>query len=201
MEIIMTTKRIYILNGHPAESSLNRTLAESYAQAAQNAGHEVRLTHLHNISFDPDFGFGGYENQKPLEAELEQVLTDIEWSEHMVLTTPMWWGGLPAKLKGLFDRAFLPGRTFDTRKTNWMGMPTPMLSGRTGRVIMTSDTPNWFLRWIYHNAMLRQLRDQIFGFVGIKPARFTHFSGASHPKPDMVEHWITEVKGYGAIAV
>jgi NAD(P)H dehydrogenase (quinone) len=121
----MTPKRIYILNGHPAEKSLNRTLAESYAQAAQDAGHEVRLTHLHNISFDPDFGFGGYKVQKPLEAELEQVLTDIEWSQHMVLTTPMWWGGLPAKLKGLFDRAFLPGRAFNTRETNWMGMPTP----------------------------------------------------------------------------
>ena len=195
----MTPKRIYILNGHPAESSLNRTLAESYAQAAQDAGHEVRLTHLHNISFDPDYGFGGYEVRKPLEVELEQVLTDIEWSEHMVLTTPMWWGSLPAKLKGLFDRAFLPGRTFNPRETNWMGMPAPMLSGRTGRVIMTSDTPNWFLRWIYHNAMLRQVRDQILGFVGIKPARFTHFSGASHPRPNMVEGWIAEVRGYGAL--
>jgi NAD(P)H dehydrogenase (quinone) len=200
MEILMTPKRIYILNGHPAENSLNRTLAESYAQAAQDAGHDVRLTHLHNISFDPDFGFGGYKVQKPLETELEQVLTDIEWSQHMVLTTPMWWGGLPAKLKGLFDRAFLPGRAFNTRETNWMGMPTPMLSGRTGRVIMTSDTPNFFMRWVYHNAMLRQLRDQILGFVGIKPGRFTHFSGASNPKPAMIERWIAEVKGYGTIA-
>ena len=149
----MTQKRIFILNGHPAETSLNRTLAETYAEAALQAGHEVRLTHLHDLNFDPDFGFGGYDKQKPLEPELEQVLQDIEWSEHFVVTTPMWWGGLPAKLKGLFDRAFLPGRTFNTRKTDWMGMPTPMLSGRTGRVIITSDTPGWFLRWVYHNAM------------------------------------------------
>lgn len=118
----------------------------------------------------------------------------------MVLTTPMWWGGLPAKLKGLFDRALIPGRTFDTRETDWMGMPAPMLSGRTGRVFMTSDTPGWFMRWIYRNAMLRQLRDQILGFVGIKPARITHFSGASDPKPGSVEKWISEVQKYGAIA-
>jgi NAD(P)H dehydrogenase (quinone) len=200
MESNMTPKRIYILNGHPAESSLNRTLAETYAAAARDAGHEVRLTHLHGLSFDLDFGFGGYDNQKPLEVDLERVLDDIEWSQHVVLTTPMWWGGLPAKLKGLFDRAFLPGRTFNTRETDWMGMPKPMLSGRTGRVIMTSDTPGWFMRWIYHNAMLCQLRDQILGFVGIKPARFTHFSGASHPKPGVVKRWIAEVQGYGAVA-
>ena len=46
---------------------------------------------------------------------------------------------MPAKLKGLFDRALLPGRAFDTRDTDWMGMPTPMLSGRTGRVIVTEQ--------------------------------------------------------------
>ncbi|MEM8974871.1 MAG: NAD(P)H-dependent oxidoreductase [Pseudomonadota bacterium] len=196
----MTPKRIFILNGHPAASSLNRTLAESYAQAARDAGHEVRLTNLHDLNFDPDFGFGGYDNFKPLEPELEQVLADMEWSEHVVVTTPMWWGGLPAKLKGLFDRALLPGRTFNTRKTDWMGMPTPMLSGRSGRMIVTSDTPGWFMRWVYHNAMLRQLRDQILGFVGIKPAKITYFAGASHPKPGLVERWIAEVQKCGAVA-
>jgi NAD(P)H dehydrogenase (quinone) len=201
MEDIIEPKRIYILNGHPAENSLNRALAEAYAEAARDAGHEVRLTHLHDLAFDPDFEYGGYTHHKPLEAGLEQELADIEWSQHMVLTTPMWWGGLPAKLKGLFDRAFLPGRTFNTRETDWMGMPTPMLSGRTGRVIMTSDTPGWFMRWIYHNAMLRQLRDQILGFVGIKPARITYFAGASQPKPGRVEHWLDKVRSLGVAAV
>ncbi len=194
----MTKKRIFILNGHPAETSLNRTLAESYAEAASKAGHEVRIKHLHDLSFDPDYGFGGYENHKPLEAELEKVLEDIEWSEHIVLTTPMWWGSLPAKLKGLFDRAFLPGRTFNTRETNWAGLPMPMLTGRTGRVIMTADTPLWFMKWIYHSAMIRQLRDQILGFVGIKPTKFTYLSGASHPKPETVKSWINKVQKIGA---
>lgn len=194
----MKPKRIYVLNGHPAESSLNRTLAETYAETAQRAGHEVRLTHLHDLTFDPDYEFGGYTTFKPLEPALEQVLDDIEWSQHVVLTTPLWWGGLPAKLKGLFDRALLPGRTYDTRKTDWLGMPKPMLGGRTGRVIMTSDTPGWFLRWVYKNAVLRQLRDQILGFVGIKPARFTYFAGASHPKPGAVDTWVRQVK---AVAV
>jgi putative NADPH-quinone reductase len=196
----MTSKRVYILNGHPAEKSLNRALAESYAEAARNAGHQVRLTHLHDLQFDPDFEFGGYKNLKPLEHSLEQVLDDIEWSQHMVLTTPMWWGGLPAKLKGLFDRALLPGRTFDTHKTDWMGMPTPMLTGRSGRMIVTSDTPGWFLGFAYRSALLRQLRDQIFGFVGIKPAKITYFSGASHPKEGVVDRWLKEVQRRGAAA-
>ncbi len=112
----------------------------------------------------------------------------------------MWWGGVPAKLKGLFDRAFLPGRTFDTRTTNWMGMPAAMLSGRTARIIVTSDTPDWFLRLAYRNAMPRQLRDQVFGIVGIKPVRIAHFTGASHPEPGKVDRWIARARKYGAAA-
>ena len=93
------TKRIYVLNGHPGETSLSRSLSLAYAEAAQTAGHEVRVTHLHDLSFDSDFGNGGYQNTKPLEPALDQVLEDLAWSEHVVLATPMWWGGIPAKLR------------------------------------------------------------------------------------------------------
>lgn len=121
------------------------------------------------------------------------MLEDIEWSDHVVLTTPMWWGGLPAKLKGLFDRAFQPGRVFDTENTR-ASMPLPLLTGRTARLILTSDTPSWFLRIAYRNAIFHQLRGQIFGFVGIKPLRITHFSAASHPSENTVRKWVKKVE-------
>ena len=195
----MNKKRIFILNGHPAEVSLSKKLTETYADAAIAEGHEVRITHLHDLSFDSDFGFAGFAKTKPLEPALEKVLEDLERSEHVVLASPMWWGGLPAKLKGMIDRTFLPGRTFDTRVLKG-GLPSPLLSGRSARVLLTSDTPGWFLRIVYKNALIYQLRKQIFGFVGIKPARITHFSGASHAKPGVVDRWIGRVKKFGATA-
>jgi NAD(P)H dehydrogenase (quinone) len=193
----MNTKRIFILNGHPAQTSLSKKLAETYAAAAVAAGHEVRVTHLHDMNFDSDFGRTGYSETKPLEPALEKVLEDLKWSEHLVLTSPMWWGGLPAKLKGMIDRAFLPGRVFDTRVMKG-GMPSPMLKGRSARVILTSDTPGWFMRFVYKNALFFQLRKQILGFVGFKPARITHFSGASHAKQGVVDRWIERVRTIGA---
>ncbi|WP_299423118.1 NAD(P)H-dependent oxidoreductase [uncultured Shimia sp.] len=196
----MTQKRIFILNGHPAAESLTGSVAESYAQAARKAGHQVRMTNLHDLQFDPDYGFGGYVNQKPLEPELEQVLQDIEWSEHVVVATPMWWGGLPAKLKGLFDRALLPGRTFDTRNTTKLGLPAPLLTGRTGRVLLFSDTPGWFFRLMYRNAMIVQIQRQILEFVGIKPVKVTQFNGTSDPKQGAVDKWIKQAAEIGAQA-
>lgn len=191
------SKRILILNGHPAAKSLSRSLAQAYAKGATEAGHDARLVHIHDLDFDSDFGFGGYSETKTLEPDLEAVFGDLEWSEHLVLLTPMWWGGVPAKLKGLFDRLLLPGRAFDTRSIKG-GFPSPMLSGRSARVILTSDTYDWYFKWIYGRALWTQLKHQILGFVGFKPARLTHFAAASHPKGAKVDGWLAKIEKLGA---
>ncbi|MGB3316699.1 MAG: NAD(P)H-dependent oxidoreductase [Albidovulum sp.] len=196
----MQAKRIFILDGHPAATSLSRSFAEAYAKAARAAGHEVRMAHLSAMEFDADFGQGSFREWKPLEPVLETVMQDLSWSDHFVLAMPMWWGSLPAKLKGLIDRTFLPGTTFDTRVTNSIGMPAPLLTGRSARVIVTSDTPGWFQRLRYRNALIHQLRSQVLGFVGIRPARFTWFAGASQPGEGAVGRWAREVEGLGARA-
>ncbi|NIY81050.1 flavodoxin family protein [Celeribacter sp. HF31] len=194
----MSKKHIYILNGHPAETSLSKTLAETYAKAAKSAGFETRLQHLHGLNFDVDFERAGYKDVKPLEPDLEVVMANIEWAEHVVIVAPMWWGGLPAKLKGLFDRAFLPGRTFDTRNPNRFGMPAPMLTGRSARVVLTSDTPTWFLWLAYRNPIASTIKGHILGFVGIKPVRLTQFAGATDATPKTVSRWLKKVEALGA---
>lgn len=193
----MTTQRILILNGHPAETSLSKSLAEAYFAAAKAAGHDVRTTHLHDMEFDADFGGAGYVQIKPLEPVLKTFQEDVTWAEHIVLVTPMWWGGLPAKLKGLFDRAFLPGWAFDPRNRAKSGLPAPMLGGRTGRTIMTSDTPGFFFWLLYRNALIRQIKSQIFHFVGIKPMKVTHFSGASKADSATATKWIETAASLG----
>ena len=111
----------------------------------------------------------------------------------------MWWGGLPAKLKGLIDRPFLPGRAFDTRNSN-KGLPQPLLEGRSARIIITADTPSYILRLAYKNALIWQLRDQVLGFVGIKPTRITYLSGASNANTGIVNGWLKKVERLGMTA-
>ena len=85
-------------------------------------------------------------------------MSDLEWAEHVVVTSPLWWGAMPAKLKGAFDRALLPGRAFDTRNTTTIGFPAPMLKGKTARVLLTADTPAFLLWLMYGNAIKKDLR-------------------------------------------
>ncbi len=195
----MKSKKILIINGHPGRQSLSRVLAEAYQDGAMRSEHDMRIVHLHDLEFDLDHENGGYRNIKPLEPALESFLSDMEWAEHIVMTTPMWWGGMPAKLKGLFDRAFLPGRAFNPRVIE-CGAPKPLLTGKSARVIVTSDTPSWFMGLVYRNALFHQIRKQLFRFVGITPTRFTHLNLASHPTPSQVSQWQDQIRWLGSVA-
>ena len=170
---------------------------ERYGAAALAAGHEVRLSHLNEVSFDPDRGKAGYADAKPLEPVLEEALENLEWCSHFVLAFPLWWGGFPAKLKGWIDRVFENGRTFTTERTTSIGLPAPMLEGRSARVLITSDTPRIFLWLAYRDAVLRQLKGQILGFCGFKPVKFIFFAPASHPKPGAVEKLLSQMDDLG----
>ena len=190
-------ERIFVLNGHPGPTSLTRQAMERYAAAAQAAGHEVRLVHLNDLTFDPDRGKAGYANAKPLEPVLEDALANLEWCSHFVLASPLWWGGFPAKLKGWIDRVFVIGRTFTTEETTPIGLPKPLLPGRTARVLITSDTPRAFMWFAYRDAIQNQIKRQILGFVGFKPVRITWFSSASDPKPGSVDKLLKQMDDLG----
>jgi putative NADPH-quinone reductase len=190
-------ERIFILNGHPGPNSITRQAVDRYAAAALEAGHEVRLSQLNDLSFDPDRGKAGYANAKPLEPVLEQSLENLEWCSHFVLAFPLWWGGFPAKLKGWIDRVLDHGRAFTTEETTFIGLPAPLLTGRSARVIITSDTPRSFLRLAYGDAIRRQLKGQILGFCGFKPVKFTFFPSASHPKPGAVDKLLVQIDRLG----
>jgi len=199
LEEPMNNTKILILNGHPGQASLSRAIADTYAKAATEAGHFVRRHDLSDMQFDMDFGQSDYRAAKKLEPSLETFMEDLNWADHFVLATPLWWGGLPAKLKGLFDRAFLPGLAFDPRTVR-AGFPKPLLVGKSARVVMTSDTPMWVMRLFYRRAIQHQLTGQILKFVGITPTRYSHFAPIKDANPDIFDGWLDKVAVLGGKA-
>jgi NAD(P)H dehydrogenase (quinone) len=193
------SRRILIADLHPSRLSLSAALAQAYAKGATDKGHEVRTASLSGMVFNPDFGQSEFRNAPALEPDLDRFRADLTWAAHVVFVSPMWWGGLPAKAKGLFDRTFLPGYAFDPRERR-MGVPKPLLSGRTARVILTSDTPGWAFWLMYRKALKHQLDRQILRFVGLKPVGLTHFSPVEHSTADIRARWLGDTRLLGTQA-
>ena len=179
----MTASRVFVLCGHPDEGSLCGALADEAAQAARARGAEVRQMQLCAMAFDPNLA-GGYKTRQDHEPDILAFLDAIRWCDTVILVHPLWWGAAPAKLKGLIDRAFLPGIAFAYEGEGHF--PKKLFEGRTARVLITADTPPWYLWLGYRNGWLNVLRRQILDFVGLKVTHMKVVGTIRDATPDRI---------------
>ncbi|SHL83313.1 NAD(P)H-dependent oxidoreductase [Phytopseudomonas punonensis] len=190
-------KRILMIIGTPKSDSLCHSLAEAYALGARTEGHVVRQIRLGEISFDPIL-HEGYSQNQPLEADLLEAQRQIHWAQHLVFVYPVWWGGLPALLKGFLDRVLLPGFAFKYRSNSQLW--DKLLSSRTADLLVTLDTPSWYFRWVYGAPAHRQMKRTILGFCGIKTRHLEEFTPVRPSSEAQRQNWIRRAELLGSRA-
>ena len=158
------SKKVFILLGHPDTDSMCREFADAYGEGARESGCEVRRTNLGDMVFDPIL-HKGYRVIQELEPDLKKFQEDIRWCDHLVIIYPSWWSTMPALLKGLFDRAWLPGFAYKFLPSGLIW--TKLLKGRTATVFVTSDALPILARFIFGDNV-NEIRDGILWFAGFK---------------------------------
>ena len=133
-------RNILLLNGNPKKHSFSIQLMEEYEIAAKKHAH-VRRFNLSEMDFNPSLEHG-YDNLQEMEPCLQEAQNSLSWANHLVIVSPIWWGGLPAKFKGMFDRTLLPNFAF--KYENGTLEQKPLLKGKTARIILTMDAPEEF---------------------------------------------------------
>lgn len=193
-------KKIFILLGHPDKRGMCGRLTDSYEAGAREGGHEVRRMNLGEMQFDPVL-HQGYRARQELEPDLVAFQQNVEWADHFVVVYPVWWVGMPALLKGLFDRAWLPGSAFRYIKMK-SGARTMfwhrLYKGKTARIIMTSGTHPILVRFLPGNVNA-QLRWGILWFAGFSVR--TDWFGPAENRPEPVcNRWCDRVFKHGRLA-
>ena len=179
-------QKILIVNGNPKSNSFCHALADQYVEAT-HPEHEVRTIKLHELSFNPDLTHG-YEEAQTLEPDLVAFQQALIWAEHVVFVIPVWWGGVPAKFKGLIDRTFLPDFAFKCTSGN--GFPEKLLKGRTADVVYTMDTPPFYYRWIQGNPVCKQIKRTILDYCGLKQKSVLYIGPIIHSTEVKRAKWL-----------
>jgi putative NADPH-quinone reductase len=185
---------LFIFVGHPAETSFSQALADAYQRGAEAGGVQTTRMDLNAMQFDPDLSFG-YKQRKTLEPDLERWRQHVADARRIAIFYPQWWGGMPAKMKGVFDRAYLPGFAMRYHDTDpfW----DRLLTGRSADVFLTSDTPAWWDRYVYGQPAARQIKRLVLEFAGIKPVRMNLISPIKRASPKQFERWIKTARQAG----
>jgi NAD(P)H dehydrogenase (quinone) len=183
--------RIYLLLGHPDKASFNGGLADAYEAQAKAAGHEVRRQYLGDMQFDPIL-WHGYQSTQELGPDLVAAQQNITWCEHWVIFYPIWWGSVPALLKGFFDRALYSGFAYRYHDDDpmWDGL----LTGRSAQVITTSDAPRIWTFMAYRNSDLGTVKYATLRFCGVKPVSVTRLDRMRDATPEERQRYIDRVR-------
>ena len=196
----MSPKRVLILLGNPDRQGFCDEIADAYESAARTAGHVVDRLNISDMQFDPIL-HKGYREIQQLEPDLQRFEELLKAADHFVVIHPIWWSDMPAILKGLFDRAWLPGKEFSYIKTK-AGKRTMfwhrLMRGKTARVIVTSGSTPLFVR-LMPGSVTAQLKWGILWFAGFK-VRTTWFGPAENAPSERKQKWLAKVRQLGMSA-
>ena len=187
-------KQVLIINGHPDKLSFNHALSEAYKAGAINSNAFVSRINISDLNFNPNLKYG-YRQRLDLEPDLIDAIDKIKGADHLVWIFPMWWFGYPALMKGFIDRTFLPGVTFQFVKGK--SLPDGLLKGKTARIIMTADSPEWYNSLFMRNPAIRQFKKGTLEYCGVSPIKVTYLSQVSNSDADQRTTWLGQVKKLG----
>jgi NAD(P)H dehydrogenase (quinone) len=119
--------RVFIVHAHHEPESFNGAMTRAASEALNQAGHEVIVSDLYAMGFNPVSdrrNFTTVKDPKLLRQQTEEAyaaehdgfapdlqaeMDKLFWCDALILQFPLWWFGLPAILKGWVDRVFAAG--------------------------------------------------------------------------------------------
>src|SRR5215475_2760002 len=140
--------RFLVVYAHPGEDSYQSALHRSVIAALAEGGHEVDDCDLYAEGFQPVLSRSERRDYHDVTANQSFAPRDVERlmkCQGLVFVFPTWWYGLPAILKGYFDRVWLPGVAFEVAGPR----TTPLLTHIVRLGVVTTFGSPWWLNNLY----------------------------------------------------
>ncbi|UBM60746.1 NAD(P)H-dependent oxidoreductase [Marinilongibacter aquaticus] len=190
----MPKKKILIINGHPDEESFNFALSQAYKKGAEKSEAEIREINIRELDFNPNLQFG-YRKRTTLEPDLLEAQENLKWAEHIVWVYPVWWGSVPAIMKGFLDRVLLPGFAFKKKENSlWWDK---YFNGKTSRLICTMDQPTWYYKLFYGAPSHKAMKKLTMQFIGVKSVKITAIGPIRLSKDEFRGNWLKKIETLG----
>jgi NAD(P)H dehydrogenase (quinone) len=108
--------RVHYLYCHPQATSFHAAIRARALAGLAAARHEVDLLDLYDDRFDPvmwEAERRDYHDTARNQAGLAGYIARLRAADALIVQFPVWSFGMPAMLKGYFDRMMMPGVAFD----------------------------------------------------------------------------------------
>ncbi len=169
-----------VIYAHPNTEGHNSKVLEEIRHELVLQEESFEIVDLYKLKYDPVLADKEHytSGKRDITTQNKAFQKKIENAKHLIFIFPVWWGGMPAILKGFFDRVLtsrfaykyvpLPFPIFGIKFR-----PVGLLKGKRAAVFMTVGSPRWIHRIYTRNSQQFTMKWNILGFCGIKTKSFT----------------------------
>lgn len=179
--------RVFIVHAHHEPKSFNAAMTETAERTLRRAGHEVEISDLYAMRFDPVSdrrNFVAVRDPAYLKQQVEEThaaatngfspdlaaeMEKLDRCDALLFQFPLWWFGMPAILKGWVDRVFAAGRAYGNGRWFERGV----FAGKRAMIAMTTGGPSTMFDGYGLDppleTILRPIQHGIFWFTGFDP--------------------------------
>jgi len=144
--------KVLIVYAHHEPKSFNAALLQRSLDTLKAQGHEVIVSDLYAMNFDPVATAADFQERRFPDAlqydreqkyaydrdsfapDIRQEIDKVLWCDFLILQFPLWWYSVPAIMKGWIDRVFVNGVAYGKGKR----MDEGGLKGRRSMLAITT---------------------------------------------------------------
>lgn len=175
-------KKNLIIYAHPESHGHGFEILTRVQDQIRDRGHEYLLIDLYKEQYNPvlkddELYTVGHRAIAPDTKKYQEL---ISAADTLIFIFPVWWGQMPAILKGFVDRTFTPGFAFKYRKLiGPIYIPHGFFKHKRSVVFMTEGSPWYFYLFGVARSPKKVIKRMIFDVVGLK-VKFFELQGATN---------------------
>lgn len=167
---------ITIIYSHPYDGSFNHAVLESVIARLEATDRKYQLADLYKDGFNPVMTPADlklYSKGETADELARKYLTMLENSDQVIMIFPVWWGMMPAMVKGFFDKVLLRGGAYDYSPD---GAMLPALQISRTVVVTTSQSPSVMFGSFFEG----YLAPMVLNSVGMTGVEWYNCDNTSH---------------------
>lgn len=180
-------KVLYVF-AHPEPKSFNAAMKDTALAALKEKGHEVKLSDLYAMEFNPILKASDFPERKNLDffnpfleaikasktgafsPDIKEEMEKVKWADLLIFQFPIYFTSMPAIMKGWIDRILAPGFGFNPVTNS--AYDTGLFKEKSAMLAFTAGAP----KEMYYedgahgdiNKHLEPITHCVFEFMGMK---------------------------------
>ncbi|PAW92057.1 hypothetical protein CKK33_00525 [Mucilaginibacter sp. MD40] len=185
-------KQVAIVNADINKTDTTTALIEAYREGAESAAATVKVIVIADLKFNPNKPLLG----RPVEVEpdLADALSKLKWASHIIIFCPVYKSSINFKIKGFFDRVFLPDQVFVVNQGNFNND----FRGRTARIVSILDEEAWADWQLNQKPTYLSIKKNVLERCRMHPVHTSTIGHLYSLNNDYTQKWLKKLFNFGA---